>query len=164
MGFKFNKEELSGPKPVPPGLYTVKFEQFRPKKSKDGASINFNAEVSIVGGEYDGKRIFAGLNTKIPSWIQDFFHSFGVPMEDQNGEEPSIPGIFDVDKATFNAEDPTTWKYAGPIVGKTAQWEIDVKTYQGRDSNEPRQFICAIKDCASLYPQIRHARDMKSKD
>ena len=108
MGFKFNKEELSGPKPVPPGLYTVKFEQFRPKKSKAGDSIN------------------------------------------------------------FNAEDPTTWKYAGPIVGKTAQWEVGIKTYQGRDSNEPRQFICAIKgdkgECASLYPQIRHARDMASKD
>lgn len=163
MGFKFNAEELKGPKPASPGLVVVKFEQFRPKKSKAGDSINFNAEVSIVGGPDDGKKVFAGLNSKIPAWIQDFHHSFGVVIPLDEDGDPTFPGIFNVDQASYKEDDPTTWKYAGPLVGKTAQWEIGIKSYNGKDSNEPRQFICAVPDCASKYPEIRHSKDMASK-
>lgn len=174
--FKMNQEELSGPKPVPPGVYTVRFVQFKPKMSKKkedgsgGDSLNFNAEVEIVGGEYDGRKLFAGLNTKIPTWIQDFVHSFGVEMSPTGEVDPkgnpeyTIPGIFDAEPATFNEHDPSTWKYAGPLVGKTAQWEVGIKTYQGKEQNEPRQFICAVDKCNEKFPWILHAKDMKSKD
>lgn len=166
MAFKmnFNQEELKGVQPVPAGLYKVRLEGFKPKASKNGDSTNLNAEVTIVGGgEFDGKKLFAGLNSKIPNWIQDFVHSFGLEMEDQLSDNPSIPGVWDADPSTFKADDPSTYKYAGPLLGRVAEWEVGMGEYQGKAKNEIRQFICAVPDCASRFPLISHTKDMQRR-
>jgi len=168
---KYNQDQLQGPKPVPPGVYTVRFEGFKPKwaKLKDGqtvpTSVNLNAEVTIINNpDYENRKVFASLNDQIPSFIQDFTHSFGVPFDvDVATGDPSFPGIFDADPATFKADDPSTWKYAGPLVGKTATWELGVRDYQGREQQDVRRFVCAIPNCAETYPDIRHSMDMAKK-
>lgn len=165
----YSKDKLTGIKPVPPGLYYVRFEGFKPKLSKDkgdgtARSLNLNAEGTIVSHpEFDGRKVFATLNEGIPSFIQDFCHSFGVEMENQASDNPSFPGIFDAEPSTFDENNPETWKYAGPLVGKVAQWELGVKTYQGREQQSQRKFICAVPDCANRFPEIRHATDMDKK-
>jgi len=168
MAFKmgYDKEKLSGMKPVPPGIYQVRFEQFKPKLSKDKGdgkprSLNLNAECTIINHpEFENRKVFATLNEGIPSFIQDFVHSFGVEMEDQASDNPKFPGIMDADPSIFDENNPETWKYAGPLVGKVAQWELGVKTYQGREQQSIRKFICAVPDCANKFPDIRHATDM----
>ncbi len=161
---KFNQESLKGPEPVPAGVYTVRFESFKPQLSKNKDSINLNAKAVIVGhGDLDGRVIFAGLNSKIPNWTQDFVHSFGLEMEDQLGTDPSIPGVFDGDPVKFKEDDPSTWTYKGPLLGRTAKWEVGTREYEGRLSNEPRQFICAVPGCATKFPEIKHSKDMGSK-
>lgn len=167
---RYDKEKLSGPKPVPPGIYQVRFEKFKPKMSapKEGKaqSLNLNAEVTIVNHDFgDGKehKIFATLNEGIQSFIQDFVHSFGVEMDDQTAEHPRFPGIFDAEPDKFDPNNPETWVYAGPLVGKVAQWEVGVKEYNGREQQEIRRFICAVSNCAERFPDIRHATDMARK-
>ena len=98
------------------------------------------------------------LNDSIPAFIQDFVHSFGVPMEDPFGPNPSMPGSFDGDE-----QDPKTWKYTGPLLGKTAQWELGTRMYLGREVTDVRRFICAVPDCALTYPLVRHSNDMQKK-
>lgn len=170
MPFKmgFDSAALKGPEPLPSGIYEVRLEGFAPKlsKAKEGKSpsVNLNGIVVVVGNpEYDGRKVFAGLNEQIPGWIQDFVHSFGLEMEDQLGDAPAVPGIFDADPTTFKADDPSTWKYAGPLLGRTAKWELGVRTYQGKEQQDIRQFICSVPNCASLFPSIKHAKDMGSK-
>lgn len=163
MAFKmgFSKDELKGQEPVPSGVYTVQFVGFRPKLAKSKDSINLNAEVKIIGHpDYENRRIFAGLNTKIAAWIQDFVLSFGIEMEDMAGDNPRIPGEFDGDRAKFKEDDPTTWKYEGPLTGRTAQWEVGVKEYEGKLSNVPRMFIPAIPDLATKWPHVKTCKDM----
>jgi len=161
---KFSKDQLKGPEPVPPGIYTVRFDGFKPKLSKDGNSINLNAQVSIINNpNFDNKKLFAGLNSKIPSFMQDFVHSFGLEMEEQLSDNPSIPGNFDGDPAAFRENDPSTWKYVGPLLGRTAQWEVSLKEYQGNVQNDIVSFICAVDGCASRFPEIKHSKDMRQK-
>lgn len=168
MPFKmqFDKTEMEGIKPVEPGIYTVAFIKFKPKKSKNAEkpSINLNAQAKILGiDEVDGKPrfLFANLNSSIPSFIQDFVHSFGLEMTDQFGENPGIPGEFD-----GKEDDPTTWVYQGPLIGQTAQWEVTVSPHW-QDSNKQQQdivrFICKVPDCANRFPHVKHSTDMRKK-
>lgn len=166
MAFKmgFNKEEIEGLKPVPAGIYNVLLVGFKPKTSKAGDSINLNAQVKIVGNaEFENRMVFASLNTKIPGFIQDFVHSFGIEMEDQNGENPSIPGVFDGEPTKFNEQDPSTWKYQGPLLGQTAQWELGLRDYEGQPTQDIIKFICKVPQCAERFPKVRHSKDMRKK-
>jgi hypothetical protein len=164
---KFSKEAMEGPKPVPSGIYTVAFAGFKPKKSKERDSINFNGMGKITGHpDYDGQILFAGLNTKIPNWIQDFVHSFGIEMEIDADGDATIPGVFDADQNIFKEDDLTTWRYAGPLVGQTAQWEVGVKPHYTNPnalSQDMIKYICSVKDCAVKNPDIKHSNDMRKK-
>lgn len=167
MPFKleYSKEELSGPKPVPPGLYVVQFDNFAPAWSKDKLSYNLNLNTRIISDnpDWNDKKVRATLNSKIPGWIQDCIHSFGVEMANQDGDRPSFPGTFEADPSIFKENDPSTWRYAGPLVGKTAHWELSVRQYQGRDVQEVRRFMCSVNDCTVRFPFIRHSEDMTIK-
>lgn len=167
---KFDQDKLEGLQPVSQGLYKVLFIEFKPKKSKPNnvtgkTSINLNAKVKILDHpEFETDRfIIANLNEGIPSFIQDFIHSFGLEMEDQLGAEPTIPGVFDTDKAKFKEDDPETWVYSGPLTGKTAQWELGIGDYQGRPNQRIERFICAVKDCNTRFPKINHSKNMAKK-
>jgi hypothetical protein len=167
---KFDQDKLEGLQPVPQGLYKVLFVEFKPKLSKKNEvtgkqSINLNAKVKILDHpEFETERfLIANLNEGIPSFIQDFVHSFGLEMEDQLGTNPNIPGVFDTDKAKFKEADPETWVYSGPLTAKTAQWEVGIKDYQGRPSQTITRFICAVKDCGTRFPKVSHSKNMAGK-
>lgn len=164
---KFDSEKLEGLQPVPAGVYKVLFVEFKPKYSKPNAitgqkSINFNAKVKILEHpEFETDRfVIANLNIGIPSFIQDFVHSFGLEMENQLAPESSIPGIFDADPSKFKEDDPETWTYAGPLTSKTALWELGIKDYNGRNTQTIKRFVCAVPDCNTRFLKIRHAENM----
>lgn len=161
---KFNKEELEGMKPVPAGVYQVRFVGFKPKLSKNGLSINLNGIGEVVNNpDHEKRQIWANLNNSIPTFIQDFVHSFGLEMEDQLGSDPSIPGAFDGNPATFNEQNPETWVYVGPLTNKVATWEIGEGSYNGKPKNEIIKFICAVPNCAESFPDVSHSHDMRKK-
>lgn len=173
MAFKmsFSQDKLEGLQPVPNGQYKVLFIEFKPSWSKNAnqitgkKSINLNAKVKILEHpEFEQERfLIAALNEGVPSFIQAFVHSFGVEMDDQLGDNPSIPGTFDTDKSKFKEDDPTTWVYSGPLTAKTAVWEVGTKEHNGRQVQSLRRFICSVPDCATKYPKIRHSQDMDKK-
>ena len=173
MAFKMgvSAEQLEGIQPVSSGIYEVLFLTFNPKLSKEANqitgnhSINLNAKVKILGHpEFETDRfLFAPLNEGARRIWNDFVHSFGLEMDDQLGPEPSIPGIFDADPTIFRQDDPTTWRYAGPLTSKVAQWEVSVGEWKGKPSQDLRQFICSVPDCATKFPKITHSKDMKRK-
>ena len=173
MGFKmaFAQNKLEGMQPVQDGQYKVLFIDFKPAHSKNANqvtgkhSINLNAKVKILEHpEFEQERfLIASLNEGVPSFIQDFVHSFGIEMDEQLEDNPSIPGTFDADKAKFKKDDQSTWVYAGPLTAKTAIWEVTTSDYNGRPVNQLRRFICSVPDCGTKYPKIWHSQDMNKK-
>ena|ERR1019366_9335609 len=159
----FTKEELTGAPPVPGGWYTLQFKQFKPKISSKKDSISLNAEFAIVSpSEYENRRVFAGLNTKMAWMWADFIHATGLEMEEIQDENAgtekasyTIPGIFEGQKE--HPEDPSQWKYLGPLTNKTFEAEladipqqtVDGNTYKPK--NEVRQFKCAVTGCTEKH-------------
>jgi hypothetical protein len=163
MAFKmgFNKDELTGGVPVPEGWYTLQFKGFKPKKSKDGESVSLNAEFSIINNateEYNNRRVFNGINTKMAFMWQDFVHATGLEMEvvqdaDAGTEKQNytIPGVFE--NSDTSPDDPEKWKYQGALVNKTLEVELaNIPAQNGfRAKNEVRQFKCAVAGCTEKH-------------
>jgi hypothetical protein len=161
MAFKmsFNKEELGGALPVPAGWYSVQIKNFRPKKSKDGESLSLNAELAIVNNsEYDGRRVFAGLNTKMAWMWPDFVHATGLEMEEVQDEFAgtekanfTIPGVFE--GSDTHPDEPSQWKYLGPLLNKTMEVELaNIPPQDGyKAKNEVRQYKCAVTGCTEKH-------------
>jgi len=167
MGFQmnFSKEQISGKPPVPSGPYTLQFKGFKPKTAgKEKDSVSLNAEFAIVGhSEHEGRRVFAGLNSKAAWQIVDFVHACGLTMEEvQDGNQGTeaaqftIPGVFE--GADKHPTDPEQWKYLGPLTNKTFQVELGETEYQGKKRNEVRQYFCAVPGC-----QEKHSTNLLSK-
>jgi hypothetical protein len=169
MTFKmsYSKEELKGLEPVPAGLYNVMFAGFKPKISEKKDSLNFNGQVKIIGQpDLANRFIFASLNTKIAAFIQDFVHSFGLPLENSGNGEFTIPGRWNGDPTKYIAEDPSTWVYVGPLTSQTAEWEVGIKPHYKdptKTSQEIVRFICKVPDCANRFPEVQHSKDMRKK-
>jgi hypothetical protein len=104
------------------------------------------------------------MNTKMAWMWQDFVHAFGLPMEEIQNENAgtdkadyTIPGVFE--NADTQPDDPSTWKYLGPLTNKTCEVELaeipastdPVSGKQYRAKNEVRQFKCAITDCPEKH-------------
>jgi hypothetical protein len=164
----FAQEKLEGKKSVPSGLYKVRFGGFKPKLSSnnpnDWTKSNLNAYVNIISpDEFADSPLYANLNLQIPSFIQDFVHSFGLEMEGQDSDNPEIPGIFDADAAKFIQEKPETWVYAGPLTNKIAMWEVSEGSYQGKPKTDVVKFVCSVQDCGTRFLNVRHASDMRKK-
>ena len=170
MAFKMGmtKEDLSGPAPVPPGIYELQFSGFRPKIAKSGESLNYNAEFTIVNNpSYENRKVFHPMNTSFAVAIRDFVHATGLDMEkilvgdastDQH-EELVLPGTFET--FTGNEDDPSKWgKYIGPLTNKIFKAELAITTYQGKDKNEVRAFFCAYPGCATEQPDLKHSQNL----
>lgn len=159
----FTKEELTGAPPVPSGWYTVQLKAFKPKLSSKKDSVSFNAELAIISPtEYENRRVFCGLNTKMAWMWADFVHAMGLDMEEIQDENAgtekatfTLPGVWEgSDKFP---EDPSQWKYIGPMTNKTMEVElaeipaqtVDGKTYKPK--NEIRQFKCAVQGCTEKH-------------
>lgn len=151
FSMNFSKSELTGNSaPVPAGIYTLQFNGFKPKVSKAGDSVNLNAEFSIIQHpEYEGRKIFASLNTKGAFIFPDFVHACDCEMEvvqdefvGTEAENLTLPGVFD--GSDQYPEDPSQWKYMGPLTNATLQVELAETEYQGKKRNEIRMFVCAL--------------------
>lgn len=164
----FTKEELSGPSPVPSGWYTLQFKGFKPRITKPGTpeqSLALNAEFAVVSpAEYEGRRVFAGMHLKMAWMWSDVVHAMGLEMEEIQNENAgtekasyTIPGVFE-GQDQF-PDDPTQWKYQGPLTNRTFEAElaeipagVDAKSGKRFSAkNEVRQYKCAIQDCTNKH-------------
>jgi len=41
--------------------------------------------------------------------------------------------------------------------------EVAVDNYNGKDNNKIRRYFCAVPDCATKFPKIRHIADLLKK-
>jgi hypothetical protein len=163
MAFKmsFNQDELQGAPPVPSGWYTLQLKGFRPKASKDKESLSLNAEFAIINSvnvDFDNRRVFSGINTKMAFMWPDFIHATGLEMEvvqdaDAGTEKQNltIPGVFE--NSDTNPDEPEKWKYQGPLLNKTLEVELaEIPAKDGyKAKNEIRQFKCAIQGCTAKH-------------
>lgn len=137
-----------------PGTYMVSLQGFKPKKAKPPSeSVNLNPNVVVIGDPVqNGKQSNYPLNFQASTWfmVKSFIHSFGIDVEkDAQGNE-SIPGDFG--GPAYNPNDPSTWQYSGPLLGKTAKWEFAETEYNGKKSVKPKQFLCALPGCTEKHP------------
>lgn len=149
----FSKESLTK-KLVPGGIYTIHMGGFKPAKSKSNAdNINLNPQLKIVNHpDFTGKPVFVSLPQSEGWMIQDFVHCFGQEMD----KDGNMPGDWD-----FPIQDnPATWRYRGPLLGKTGQVELVETTYNGKPQLKVKQFICAVPDCKTKNPEIVHSTNM----
>lgn len=172
----FTPEQLeSNFKVVDEGLYQIELVGFGQKLSSKKDSVNYNPTFEIVGTldgsptptKDDGSPIVLKYayngNSKIANFLQDMCHSLGLPMDgdDQNGY--SLPGIFDGiqhesdDMATWH---PEKWEYKGPLLHRKGIAYLVKTSYNGNDNNKVKYFQCAISDCTSRFPKCKHSTDM----
>ena len=163
------KSQLTGPPPVPTNIYTLQLVGFRPKVAAKGDSLNYNAEFKILDDpQYNDSKVFFSLNTKFFVATRDWVHATGNECEISQMLNPetgvvedfeTMPGFFeDADKFP---EDPTKWgAYRGPLTNATFKAEVILTSYQGKPKNEIRQFFCAVPDCATKYPDMKHLTNL----
>lgn len=166
----FNKEELAGKPPVSAGWYIVQLKGFKPKASKpkpgeaapadpSTLGLSLNAELEIINHpEHTGRKIFAGLHTKMAFMWADFVHAAGLPMEEVQDEfagtekaNYALPGVWE-GQDTYPTE-PEKWKYLGPLLNKTLEVELAEIPASGnfRAKNEIRQYKCAVAGCTEKH-------------
>lgn len=152
----FTKEQLTK-KLTPGGLYDVHLAGFKPDFKKDTGPadmlVNLNPQLKIVNSkDFTGTPVFFSLPQSQGWLMQDFVHGFGLEME----PDGSMPGDWE-----FPAQNnPKTWRYKGPLVGKIAKFELVEDTYQGKPQLKVNQIICAVKDCKTKNPDIQHSVKM----
>lgn len=153
---KVSNEKLTGAENPTPGPYKLKLLFFKPETSKKGDSINLKACMEVVDHvTFDGRKVWDNLNSNGAWTYSDFCHAFGLPME-TDGKESWLPGNWDGDAAKFDPNKPETWKYVGPLVGRTANVEIGVDSFGAKI----RRYFCAVPDCATKFPTVKHSQDL----
>jgi hypothetical protein len=173
---KISKEQIEGKETVPPGLYKVRFICFSPKWTNQGnlteeqwianRSINLRAQYEVLEHpDYAGSPVFDTLNIgpKTPLFgLQDMCHGFGLELPfDSNTGQYDIPGMDSIEQGQkYDANDPTTWEYRGPLLGKVAQLEIGHDMFNGRAIPKPQRWICTVPECAKRFPMIRHSKNL----
>lgn len=165
FAMSFSKEELTGRAVLPAGWYTVQIKGFKPKAAAvkqgetESGSLSLNAEMAVIGHpEHEGRRVFAGLNTKMAFMWQDFVHATGLQMEEvQNADAGTekasytIPGVFE--NSDTSPDDPSKWNYLGPLLNKTMEVELAEIPASGsyKAKNEVRQYKCAVPGCQEKH-------------
>lgn len=162
MAFKmgFDKDSLTG-KTAPNGIYTVRLSGFRPALSKNKDSVNFNPQLKIINHpEHDNIKVWETLNSKAGFTQWDFAHAFGVELEDQGNGQYTLPVTWDGDPLKFKEDDPSTWVANSVLIGRDAQVELAIDTFEGKQSMKPRRYICAIDNCETRFPENKHSTDL----
>lgn len=150
---QLSKDKLQR-KLTPGGIYEVHMGGFKPARSKSNPdNINLNPILKIINHpDFSGKPIFVSLPRSEDWMIQDFVHCLGLTLDSDN----NIPGEWD-----FAVEqNPETWKYRGPLVGRTGKMELIETEYQGKPQLKVKQMICGVTNCRQLYPAITHSANM----
>ena len=176
----FTQDQLeSNFKVVDEGLYQIELVGFLPKLSSKKTSINYNPQFEIVGTtdgtptpvKEDGKPIIMkyafGGNSSVPNMLNDMCHCLGLPMEGDEVNGWTLPGVFDGiqhesdDIATWH---PEKWEYKGPLLRRKGFAFLVQSEYNNNKSNKIKYFQCAISDCTARFPKIKHSTDLlKSK-
>lgn len=142
------KESLEGKPPLPPDVYSVRLDGFKPKKSKAGDTVNANPVMKVINHPtLNDRNVFDNLNSAAGWVMKDFCHAFGLQMD--NG---SLPGEF-----PGTGDDPASWgEYVGPLKGRTAKIQI-VRADNGRGGTKDaiKRYFCAIPNC-----QERHSESL----
>jgi len=159
---KVSSEKLEGKDVLPSGQYEIKLLGFKPNLSSKG-SINLNAMMEIVNHpDYAGRRVFASLNVGMAFMYPDFSHCFGVIIEG-DGKDYWLPGQWDGDAAKFKEDDPTTWSYKGPLVGRIGKVELAVTSYNNKERNEIRRYFWNTPGVEAKWPKLKPKEDLLSK-
>ena len=147
---KVSKEGMEGKPPVGSGIFVFRLDGFKPKFSKKGDSVNLNPTLKVINHpEHNGRPLFENLNTGA-GWVQkDLCHALGIPMlADPSDGSYTFPGEF-----TGPDNDPTQWRYVGPLLGKTGRVDvIEVPKFKGSGTQSSiKSYICAIPGCQEKH-------------
>lgn len=149
----FTKEQLTK-KLAPGGIYDVHFAGFKPAKSKNNPdNVNLNPILKIVNSkDFTGIPVFLSLPQSEGWMIQDFVHCFGQEMD----KDGNMPGDWE-----FPVQNnPATWRYKGPLLGKTGKIELIETEYNGKPQLKVKQLICGVTDCKVKNPEVQHSTNM----
>ena len=138
-------ESLEGRKPNAAGVYMVRLDGFKPRKSKSGDSVNLYPTLKIINHPTaNDNNVFENLNSSAGWVLKDFVHAFGLPMD--NG---SLPGDFQGPD-----DDPTKWTYVGPLKGRTAKLEVAMKdNTKGGMIDAVKRYFCAVPGCQEKHSE-----------
>ena len=164
---KQSRELVEGKDVAPENIYELKLLGFKPTFSKKRAdsppdwkpSLNLNARMEIINNpEQEGKLVFELLNMN-SFMFADFCHAFGLPME-TDGDGYWLPGTWD-SQPNFDANVAETYKYDGPLIGRTCRADVGTTVFNaGRPQNRVRKYFCAVDNCATKFPEIRHSENL----
>jgi hypothetical protein len=85
--------------------------------------------------DFAGRKLFDSLNTGAGWLFEPFVQCFGLALETEDGENFNLPGKWDGDPQTYKEDDPTTYKYVGPLLGRTGKGEVSIDSYNNKDKN-----------------------------
>lgn len=170
-----SKEQVEGKEQIPEGIYKVRFSKFNPQWTRQNQlteqqwlairSINLNGTYEVLEHpDYAGAFIYDTLNLgpKSPLFgLIDMCHGFGIPIEYTEATGYEIPGMDSIVQASnYDPNNPETWDYRGPLLGRIGQVEVGHKLFNGKPQVRPRRWFCAVPDCATKYPAIRHSQNL----
>lgn len=148
---KVDKKSLEGPSKIPSGIHTVRFDGFEPENSKKGGSVNLNPVMKIINNpDLHDRRAYDNVNANAGWIIQDMCHAFGQTLA--GTDEDLMPGSFE----PADEQDPTKWRYSGPLLGQTGQIELaEVTGNNGKTYVNVKRYLCRVPGC-----QKRHSENL----
>jgi hypothetical protein len=166
--FSVSKEKIEQQQklrePLEEGFYLIECQGFEPKKSNDKQSINLNPKLVVIDRHNppEGslpledflkgkKRLFDNLNENC--WYQgDFCHAFGEYLIANEDDDLGLPGGFvGKNNAPPDPQNPETWMYVGPLIGKRAVVKVVPRTYNNKVSDAIDQYVCSIEGCQEQH-------------
>lgn len=147
------KKSLEKLPPLPPGMYTLRFDGFKPdwSQGKDGKekSINLRPQMVVINNptaDLNGRHVNDWLNVNAGWILKDFLHAFGQDFV-MNGDDADIPGEF-----LYGGADPKLpTGYQGPLLGQVGDVEMMLSP-DGKYSNIKR-YICKLPGCQEAHQE-----------
>ena len=143
----FSKEDLAGPPPIPEGMYELRLTGFKPKRSKDGGSVNLQPQLEIVNHPtHNGRNVLDWLNSGASWIIESFCHCFGQVLTPNPNGGGDMPGDF-----IGPDDNPEAWQYQGPLTGAVGKVFLKPVEYQGKTNARVDQWFCSVPNCTTKH-------------
>lgn len=145
-----DKASLEGLPKIPPGIYEVRFDGFKPKFPKNNKdSINLNPQMVVINNpDLKDRKVPENLNSQAGWVIRDMVHAFGLTMGGADGTE--LPGEFQPPQE----QDPAKWRYVGPLIGRTGRVEVvDADNGKGGTTAKVKRYFCAVQGCQEKHSE-----------
>ena len=139
--FSFNAATVApstGPEAIPAGWYHAKIVETEIKPTSGGDGLRMSLQFEIIGGQYNGRKIFTGLNIKNANAqaqeiaykdLSAIQHAIGRIEITNTDQLCGVPLNIKV-KVRGERKDPTT--------GETYEATNDITTYKAYDANIPQ--------------------------